>query len=68
MERAEKEAASAAALRKPTKADYDKETKQFLIKEEELENEKIKRQEEKKAKFYAEFKPDFDLSEVPDLE
>ena len=42
--------------------------KNFLIKEEELDAERAQRLEEKKKKFYAEFEPDFDLDEVPDLE
>lgn len=42
--------------------------KNFLIKEEELDAERMQRLEEKKKKFYAEFKPDFDMDEVPDLE
>jgi hypothetical protein len=33
-----------------------------------LESEKLKREDAKKKKFYEEFKPDFDLDEVPDLE
>jgi len=39
-----------------------------LIKEEELEAERQQRLDEKKKKFYKEFKPDFDMDEVPDLE
>lgn len=42
--------------------------KNFLIKEEELDAERMQRLEEKKKKFYDEFKPDFDMDEVPDLE
>ena len=40
----------------------------FLIRETELESEKLAREEAKKKKFYEEFKPDFDLDEVPPLE
>lgn len=40
----------------------------FLIRETELESEKIAREEAKKKKFYEEFKPDFDIDEVPPLE
>jgi len=39
-----------------------------LIRETELESEKIAREEAKKKKFYEEFKPDFDIDEVPPLE
>lgn len=42
--------------------------KNFIIKDEELDHEKAERLAEKKKKFYEEFKPDFDLDEVPDLE
>lgn len=42
--------------------------KNFLIKEEELDAERENRIAEKKKKFYEEFKPDFDMDEVPDLE
>lgn len=46
--------------------DYDND--KFVIREAELEEEKKRRLEEKKKKFYEEFKPDFDLDEVPPLE
>ena len=46
--------------------DYDNDN--FVIREAELAEEKAKRLEEKKKKFYEEFKPDFDLDEVPPLE
>jgi len=46
----------------------DYENNNFLIREAELAEEKKKRLEEKKKKFYEEFKPDFDLDEVPPLE
>jgi len=53
-------------------ADKDKltalDSKNFLIREEELDAEREARADERKKKFYAEFKPDFDLDEVPDLE
>lgn len=46
----------------------DYENEKFVIREAELETEKLKRLEEKKKKFYEEFKPDFDVDEVPPLE
>ena len=46
--------------------DYEK--KDFLIRETELEQEREERLAAKKKKFMEEFKPDFDLDEVPDLE
>jgi len=49
-------------------APEDYENNNFVIREAELEEEKQRRLEEKKKKFYEEFKPDFDLDEVPPLE
>jgi len=46
--------------------DYD--NTKFIIREAELADEKARKDEEKKKKFYEEFKPDFDLDEVPPLE
>jgi type IV secretory pathway VirD2 relaxase len=46
----------------------DYESKDFMIRETELESEKAERMAEKKKKFLEEFKPDFDLDEVPPLE
>lgn len=46
--------------------DYD--NTKFIIREARLTEEKRVRDEEKKKKFYDEFKPDFDLDEVPPLE
>ena len=46
--------------------DYDKEN--FIIREAELDEEREKRLAEKKKKFDEEFKPDFDIDEVPPLE
>ena len=46
----------------------DYENEKFIIREAELETEKTKRLDEKKKKFYEEFKPDFDVDEVPPLE
>lgn len=54
----------AGKLAKPE--DYSNEN--FLIRETELESEKLAREEAKKKKFYEEFQPDFDLDEVPPLE
>lgn len=44
------------------------ENNQFIIREAETDEEKRKRLEAKKQKFYDEFQPDFDLDEVPPLE
>ena len=67
LERIAKEKAEADRSKKLAEAeDYNNE--KFIIREAELESEKLKREEEKKKKFYEEFKPDFDLDEVPDLE
>jgi len=46
--------------------DYD--NTNFIIREAELNEEKKRRDDEKKRKFYEEFKPDFDMDEVPPLE
>ena len=46
--------------------DYD--NNQFIIRAAETDEEKKNRLEEKKKKFYEEFKPDFDIDEVPPLE
>jgi hypothetical protein len=46
--------------------DYDNDN--FMIREQELANEKTKRLDEKKKKFYEDFKLDFDPDEVPPLE
>ena len=46
--------------------DYD--NNQFIIRAAETDEEKKKRLEAKKEKFYKEFKPDFDIDEVPPLE
>jgi len=46
----------------------DYEDKNFIIRQAETDEEKRVREEAKKKKFYEEFKPDFDLDEVPDLE
>ena len=56
--------AKSSKLAKPE--DYD--NTNFIIREAELADEKRKRDEAKKKKFYDEFKPDFDLDEVPPLE
>ena len=66
-QRVAKEKQEAARSKKLAEAeDYDNE--KFVIREAELESERLKREEAKKKKFYEEFKPDFDLDEVPDLE
>jgi len=59
----EDEAAQAKKAKGPSIAD-----KNFLIKEEELEAEREQRLEARKKEFYENFKPDFDMDEVPDLE
>ena len=46
--------------------DYD--CKSFIIRAAETDEEKKRRLDEKKKKFYEEFKPDFDIDEVPPLE
>jgi len=46
----------------------DYEDNNFIIRETETDEEKRKREEAKKKKFYEEFKPDFDIDEVPPLE
>ena len=46
--------------------EYD--NKNFIIRAAETDEEKRVRMEEKKRKFYEEFKPDFDIDEVPPLE
>ena len=46
--------------------DYD--SNKFIIREAETDEEKRIREEAKKKKFLEEFKPDFDLDEVPPLE
>ena len=51
---------------KKTVEDYSNE--QFIIRETETDEEKRIREEAKKKKFYEEFKPDFDVDEVPPLE
>lgn len=46
----------------------DYENKNFIIRAAETDKEKQERLEAKKAKFYEEFQPDFDIDEVPPLE
>ena len=46
--------------------DYEK--KDFIIRKTETDEEKRVREDAKKKKFYEEFKPDFDIDEVPPLE
>jgi hypothetical protein len=53
-------------MKKKEAEDYDNEN--FIIRAAETDEEKRIRLEAKKQKFYAEFKPDFDLDEVPPLE
>mmetsp|Transcript_24392 Transcript_24392/g.37804 ORF Transcript_24392/g.37804 Transcript_24392/m.37804 type:complete len:194 (-) Transcript_24392:16-597(-) len=47
-------------------SEYDND--KFIIREAELDDEKQERLEARKKKFYEEFKPDFDIDEVPPLE
>lgn len=54
--------------KKPTQTATVKHDPNFIIKEHVTDEEKRRIDEEKKKKFYEEFKPDFDLDEVPDLE
>jgi len=51
---------------KKTVEDYSND--KFIIRETETDEEKRIREEAKKKKFYEEFKPDFDIDEVPPLE
>jgi len=51
---------------KKTVEDYSND--KFIIRETETDEEKRVREEAKKKKFYEEFKPDFDIDEVPPLE
>ena len=60
----EKEGVRSNKFAKPE--DYD--NTNFVIREAELASEKKKREDAKKKKFYEEFKPDFDIDEVPPLE
>lgn len=70
LEKKQQEAKEAAEKQRAQKLaqpeDYD--NKNFLIRETELESERIAREEAKKKKFYEEFQPDFDIDEVPPLE
>lgn len=53
-------------VKKKNAEDY--ETDNFIIRAAETDEEKRIRLETKKQKFYADFKPDFDVDEVPPLE
>ena len=67
LEKAQEIAKEKAAKEKmATAEDYD--NNQFIIRAAETDEEKKKRLDAKKEQFYKDFKPDFDIDEVPPLE